>query len=54
MFLLFECRVEPGEIRRNEEFDAVAFVPAPELRSYRLNRATVETFTQLGLIGFDA
>jgi len=50
VFLLFECLVEPGEIQSNAEFDAVAWVTAAELRSYRLNRATVETFTRLGLV----
>ena len=50
VFLLFRCVAEEGEVRLNPEFDASAWVPRDELRRYRLNRATVRTFSRLGLV----
>lgn len=50
IFLLFRCIPEPGPIRLNPEFEEAAWVPRRELASYRLNRATLETFTRLGLL----
>ena len=49
VFLIFECRVRPGELRLSPEFDAAAWVSAEELSSYPLNSATVATFSRLGL-----
>ena len=50
VFLLYRCVARPGEIRLNPEFDAAAWVPGPALSRYALNRATVQTFTRLGLV----
>ena len=50
IFLLFECRAEPGEIRLSPEFDAFAWVSRADLASYALNTATVATFRRLGLL----
>lgn len=50
IFLLFACTAVACEIRLNPEFDAVEWVPAEKLLNYRLNRATVGTFSRLGLL----
>ena len=50
VFLLFRCLAEPGEVRLNPEFEEVAWVPKERLSSYRLNQATVSTFSRLGLV----
>lgn len=50
VFLLFRCVACEGEVRLNPEFDAAAWVPREQLSQYRLNRATVETFSRLGLV----
>jgi len=50
IFLLFRCIPEPGPIRLNPEFEEAVWVPRHQLASYRLNRATLETFTRLGLL----
>jgi nucleoside triphosphatase len=50
LFLLFECRAEPGEIRLSAEFDAASWTPREKLSSYALNEATLATFSRLGLL----
>jgi nucleoside triphosphatase len=50
IFLLFECRAEPGEIRLSAEFDAAVWASPEDLASYVLNAATVGTFCRLGLL----
>jgi nucleoside triphosphatase len=50
VFLLFRCVAREGEVRLNPEFDAAAWVPKGQLPQYRLNRATMGTFSRLGLI----
>jgi nucleoside triphosphatase len=50
VFLLFRCVAAEGEVRLNPEFDASAWVPRDEIARYRLNPATAETFSRLGLI----
>ena len=50
IFLLFRCLAAPGSIRLNPEFEQAAWVPQDLFSSYRLNRATVDTFSRLGLL----
>jgi hypothetical protein len=50
VFLLFRCIAKAGEIRLNPEFEAAAWVPRDELPRYSLNRATLQTFSRLGLV----
>ncbi len=49
IFLVSECRARPGEIVRNDEFEAAAWVDADRLADYDLNTETRETFERLGL-----
>lgn len=51
VFLLFECRIEPGNpIRLNDEFCDHAWVDPSRLADYDLNSATRETFAALRLM----
>lgn len=50
IFLLFDCVAAPGEIRLNPEFESVEWVRPERLSTYRLNQATVGTFSRLGLL----
>jgi len=50
VFLLYRCLAEPGPVRLNPEFEAAAWVSSPELSRYALNRATVQTFSRLGVL----
>ena len=49
IFLVSECRARPGEIVRNDEFEAAAWVDADRLADYDLNSETRDTFERLGL-----
>ncbi|MBI3885161.1 MAG: nucleoside triphosphatase NudI [Opitutae bacterium] len=48
VFLLYRCRLGPEPLKLNDEFSDAAWVPRDQLSAYDLNRATVDTFTQLG------
>ena len=50
VFLLFRCVAKPGEIRLNPEFESAVWVSRQDLSQYALNRATVQTFSRLGLL----
>jgi nucleoside triphosphatase len=50
VFLLFRCVAKVGEIRLNPEFEAAAWVPREQFPQYSLNRATLQTFSRLGLM----
>ena len=49
IFLVYECRVLPGELRLNPEFEAAAWVAPDRLSEYDLNIETRDTFARLGL-----
>jgi nucleoside triphosphatase len=48
VFLLYECRIRPGELVLNAELAATAWVDARELGRFELNPLTVDTFRSLG------
>jgi len=48
VFLLFDCRVAPGEPHLNEEFSEHAWVAPENLGAYDLNPETRDTFARLG------
>ena len=50
IFLLYRCVAAPGNIRLNPEFEQSAWVAPEHFSSYQLNRATLETFSRLGLL----
>jgi 8-oxo-dGTP pyrophosphatase MutT (NUDIX family) len=49
IFLVYECRVAPGPLRLNAEFDAAEWVAPARLSEYDRNTETVDTFARLGL-----
>jgi nucleoside triphosphatase len=50
IFLLYRCMAALGTIQLNPEFEQAAWVAPGQFTSYSLNRATVETFSRLGLL----
>lgn len=50
VFLLYECRLDAGTIRLNDELDEHAWVEEGRLGAYDLNVATRDTFRHLGLL----
>jgi nucleoside triphosphatase len=50
VFLLYRCLAMPGQVRLNPEFESAAWVAGAELSGYALNRATVRTFSRLGVL----
>jgi nucleoside triphosphatase len=50
IYLIFDCLAENTLITLNEEFEEYAWVKPYDLTNYDLNKATVITFQQKGLI----
>jgi nucleoside triphosphatase len=50
VYLLFRCHAVTTDVRLNEEFVEFAWAMPRDLGAYHLNRETVATLTELGLI----
>ncbi len=51
IFLIFSCRASSAELKLSPEFTEYAWVQSDALKSYDLNRTTIETFRQAGVLG---